>query len=135
MKLSKLKIIEFVPLVAVSIFVTGCDLADKKVLEMMQLPGADFDANLVYGRSLFDTNCATCHGPGGGGTAKGPPLVERIYRPGHHGDVSFYVAVERGVRQHHWRFGDMPAIDGLTTDDVGHIVAYVRDEQGRANIR
>jgi cytochrome c1 len=34
--------------------------------------------------------------------------------------------VRNGVRSHHWGFGDMPPIDGLTDADVTNVVAYVR---------
>ena len=37
-----------------------------------------------------------------------------------------------GVRAHHWKFGNMPAIENLTRSDVTAIVAYVRELQ-RAN--
>jgi hypothetical protein len=46
--------------------------------------------------------------------------------------MSFVLAVKNGVRAHHWRFGDMPPVDGLTQSDVMNIVAYVRELQ-RAN--
>jgi len=32
-----------------------------------------------------------------------------------------------GVRAHHWKFGNMPAIEGLTRADVKAIIAYVRE--------
>ena len=61
-----------------------------------------------------------------------PPLVHKIYEPSHHGDESFQIAVAMGVRSHHWKFGNMPAIENLTRSDVSAIVAYVRELQ-RAN--
>lgn len=84
------------------------------------------------GRMLFDANCATCHGPNASGSDQGPPLVHRIYEPSHHGDMAFLLAARQGVRAHHWRFGNMPAIDGVTEDEVVKITAYVRALQ-RAN--
>ena len=84
------------------------------------------------GRVLFDANCATCHGPNASGSDQGPPLVHRIYEPSHHGDMAFLLAARQGVRAHHWRFGNMPAIDGVSEDDVVQITAYVRALQ-RAN--
>ncbi|MCC1492814.1 cytochrome c [Cognatishimia sp. F0-27] len=84
------------------------------------------------GRILFDTNCAACHGPNASGSDQGPPLVHRIYEPSHHGDMAFLLAARQGVRSHHWRFGNMPAIDGVTEDEVVQITAYVRALQ-RAN--
>lgn len=84
------------------------------------------------GQSLFEGNCAACHGPNASGSENGPPLVHRIYEPSHHGDASFYSAVANGVRAHHWRFGAMPRIEGISEDDVTKIIAYVRELQ-RAN--
>jgi hypothetical protein len=36
------------------------------------------------------------------------------------------------VRAHHWRFGNMPPVDGVNRAEVEKIVAYVRALQ-RAN--
>jgi mono/diheme cytochrome c family protein len=86
------------------------------------------------GEGLFKLNCASCHGVKGVGTDKGPPLVNKIYEPGHHSDMSFYLAVMRGVRAHHWRFGDMPSVEGLREKEVGSIILYVRFLQRLAGI-
>ena len=42
------------------------------------------------------------------------------------GMIAFQMAVANGVRAHHWRFGNMPAVEGVTQSDVDKIVAYVR---------
>ena len=79
------------------------------------------------GRIAFEANCATCHGvnaAGQDGTA--PPLVHRIYEPNHHGDAAFQLAAKSGVRAHHWRFGNMPPVPGVSEQDVDKIIAYVR---------
>lgn len=55
-----------------------------------------------------------------------------IYEPGHHADGAFFLAAARGVRQHHWSFGDMPAVPDVTPQEVAAIIAYVRALQ-RAN--
>jgi mono/diheme cytochrome c family protein len=80
----------------------------------------------VAGENLFSFNCGRCHGADAGGGEGGPPLVHKIYEPSHHADGAFFAAVARGVRQHHWRFGDMPRIEGLSQQDVAAMVAYVR---------
>ena len=49
--------------------------------------------------------------------------------PGHDADAAFLLAVRRGVQQHHWRFGDMPPIEGLSDDDISAITAFVRSVQ------
>ncbi|WP_158971453.1 c-type cytochrome [Chachezhania sediminis] len=87
----------------------------------------------TMGQRGFDAVCAACHGQNATGRMGfGPPLVNRIYEPGHHGDMSFQLAVQNGVRAHHWRFGDMPPQPGMTPAEVKAIVAYVRALQ-RAN--
>lgn len=84
------------------------------------------------GRALFEANCAACHGVNAAGSDQGPPLVHRIYEPSHHGDMAFVLAAKQGVRAHHWRFGNMPAVEGVSDEDVLQITDYVRALQ-RAN--
>ena len=55
-----------------------------------------------------------------------PPLVHKIYEPSHHGDAAFLLAAKQGVRAHHWKFGNMPAVEGVTQAGVLNIIAYVR---------
>ena len=89
--------------------------------------------NALVGKQIFDAKCAACHGPDAAGQdGVAPPLVHRIYEPSHHGDVAFLLAVRNGVRPHHWRFGPMPPVEGLTDGDVAMVVDYVRALQ-RAN--
>ena len=87
------------------------------------------DAPATKGAAIFSDNCAVCHGANASGSENGPPLIHKIYEPNHHGDGSFLLAVRQGVRAHHWPFGNMPAIDGISDDDVAHIVYYVRTLQ------
>lgn len=84
------------------------------------------------GVGVFALHCAACHGGDAGGTATGPTLVDPVYRPAHHADVSFVLAVRQGVAAHHWRFGNMPPVPGLNADEVASIIQYVREVQ-RAN--
>ena len=93
-------------------------------------------ARAQLGRKTYDANCASCHGRNAAGQdGIAPPLVHIIYEPGHHGDESFQRAAARGVRAHHWRFGDMPPVEGLGRRDVAAIVAYVRELQRANGIR
>ena len=108
---------------------------DGAPIVAIELPEA-LSARARLGREAYDANCAVCHGrnaTGQVGTA--PPLVHIIYEPGHHGDESFQRAVARGVRAHHWRFGSMPPVDGLTRREVADIVTYVRELQRANGIR
>lgn len=86
------------------------------------------------GKILFNRNCAVCHGESAAGTEQGPPLVHDIYNPGHHGDESFVRAAKNGVRAHHWPFGDMPPVPGVTEPMVRAIVKYVRALQAENGI-
>ena len=82
--------------------------------------------NQGVGKSLYDEYCSSCHGLKLDGTDKGPPLIHSLYKPSHHGDQSFYRAALQGVGQHHWEFGDMPPVPGMTRRRMGKLVPYVR---------
>jgi len=118
--------------VAALAVLAGCDSGGSGGL---QLPPIGFAADAQTGKVLFAQNCASCHGADARGTAQGPPLLHEFYRPGHHGDAAFYMAVQHGVRQHHWHFGDMPPVPGVTPEQVAHIVAWVRADQRAVGIR
>ena len=91
-------------------------------------------AEVQVGEAKFTANCAGCHGVRAVGTKQGPPLVHKIYEPNHHADMAFQRAAENGVRAHHWEFGNMPKIEGVTAGDVDHIIRYVRWLQREAGI-
>lgn len=78
------------------------------------------------GQLLFESNCAGCHAANLSGTDQGPPLVHPFYKPSHHSDASFLRAGLNGVRAHHWHFGDMPAIIGMTESKMKSIIPYIR---------
>ncbi len=88
----------------------------------------------IPGEAMYTGSCALCHGPNAIGNEKGPPLVNVIYEPNHHGDFSFHRAVELGVAPHHWNFGPMPPVEGLTPDQVDEIISYIRWLQRQAGI-
>ena len=125
------RVVGALPVFFLTLLLGACDASSRNGL----LPAADFVADAGQGERLFRSNCARCHGPAGSGSRQGPPLVDPVYRPGHHADLAFFWAVKDGVRQHHWQFGDMPPIAGLSAEDVANIVAYVRAEQRRQGIR
>ena len=82
--------------------------------------------SLGKGQLIYEKYCSSCHGLRLEGTNQGPPLIHPFYKPSHHGDDSFYRAVLKGVRQHHWKFGDMPAVEGMTPGKVDSLLPYVR---------
>lgn len=89
----------------------------------------ELSAEAQAGKRPFDRYCARCHGENAGGSAAGPPLVHRAYRVAHHADVAFALAVRRGVRAHHWGFGDMPPDPAVTPVEVAQITRYIRELQ------
>lgn len=85
------------------------------------------------GASLYAQTCAACHGADLRGTGIGPSHLSVVYAADHHPDDSFRRAVRDGVPAHHWEFGDMPAVNGLSDEQVDAIIAFVRitqSEQG-----
>ena len=102
---------------------------DGAALVDIQLP-ASLSSNAQIGQNAFSAKCATCHGENAvGQEGIAPPLVHKIYQPSHHADESFQRAVAEGVRGHHWPFGNMPPVEGLTRAEVAMIVTYVRELQ------
>ncbi len=83
-------------------------------------------SHLIKGEELFHVRCSSCHGEKARGTERGPSFINKIYEPNHHGDASFHLAVRNGVRAHHWKFGNMPKIHGVSQEQVDHIIGYVR---------
>lgn len=95
-------------------------------------PAATFEG--TDGAALYAQACSSCHGADLSGTDAGPPFLDVIYRSGHHADASFFLAAKRGVRSHHWSFGDMPPVEGLSDEQIEAIVAFVRGRQAEAGI-
>ena len=89
----------------------------------------ELSAEARVGQQAFETHCALCHGPQATGGPAGPALVDPIYRPAHHSDIAFTLAVRRGVRAHHFRLGDMPPQPSIAETDVRNITRYVRELQ------
>lgn len=118
----------------VALAAAGCSKADAPPPGPSSSGAPAGPGGAASGAALFDTHCGRCHGPGGQGTDHGPPLVHQIYEPSHHPDAAFYRAVAQGVRAHHWRFGDMPRVGGLSNADVTAIIGYVRERQREAGI-
>lgn len=94
---------------------------------------AEFSPQAQMGQRAFEAKCASCHGENAAGqNGVDPPLVHKIYEPNHHSDAAFLNAAQNGVQSHHWNFGNMPPVEGLTQGDVKMIAGYVRELQ-RAN--
>jgi len=108
------------------------DVEDGAPIADVRIP-ATFTDPAIIGKTVFNAKCAACHGENAAGTGGvAPPLVHQFYRPGHHGDEAFLRAAKNGVTAHHWNFGNMPPVEGITPAEVKYVVSYIRELQ-RAN--
>ncbi len=113
-------------ILAVAALTTACsESTDRPETEIQpQDPGL-----VAAGAVLYAASCAECHGTDLRGTDQGPSHLSVVYEPNHHADIAFLLAVRQGARSHHWGFGDMEPVPGLSDEDVQAIVAFVRETQ------
>ena len=83
------------------------------------------------GAEVYQQYCAECHGVDLRGTDKGPSQLSIIYEPNHHGDYAYRVAIRDGTREHHWWFGDMPPVEGISDLEIEKVISFIRAEQQR----
>ena len=109
--------------VLAALVVAACGDAPEVVIEPQ-------DSDLVAsGAEFYAAFCSECHGKDLGGTDKGPSHLSILYEPNLHSDGAFQLAVLRGSPAHHWDFGPMPPVGGLSEDQVDAIIAFVREQQ------
>ncbi|MBD3677303.1 MAG: cytochrome c [Rhodobacteraceae bacterium] len=105
------------------------DLADGAPIVEVR-PPEQLSSDAIIGKRVFEASCAACHGANAAGqNGVAPPLIHRTYEPSHHSDEAFQTAARNGVRAHHWPFGNMPPVEGLTRADVQYIARYIREVQ------
>lgn len=105
------------------------DLESGAPIVEVSLP-AELSDQAQMGKRAYEAKCAECHGKNAAGqNGVAPPLVHKIYEPNHHSDMAFVMAAKNGVPAHHWNFGNMPPVEGLTDGDVKLIARYVRELQ------
>ena len=115
----------FILTITVSLALAACGGADAETSVVVPL-AADADGVTVY-----EARCASCHGADLRGTDKGPSQLSIVYEAGHHGDNSYRSAIRNGAQQHHWGFGNMPAIESITDEQIEAVISYIRGEQQR----
>lgn len=116
------------------ILMSSCSGSKTEPPKNQAVSSAAVLAEYAKGEALYNTYCARCHGLRAAGTDHGPTFISRIYEPNHHGDSAFQLAARNGVRAHHWSFGDMPKVEGVTPQEVDEIIRYVRWLQRQAGI-
>jgi len=108
----------------VSTGMAGHQMGDSGKSVSVKTPNVPF--KFGAGMELFRDKCSACHGKWGGGTDQGPPLMHAFYKPSHHDNSSFYRAIRNGVKAHHWKFGNMPPVAGLTPEDAEKVLPFIR---------
>ncbi len=104
------------------------------IIGLPESPAVPFQYGL--GLQKFRENCSGCHGDWAQGTEEnGPPLIHPYYEPSHHNDDAFHRAVQSGTKAHHWKFGDMPPVEGINRKEAGQIIQFLRWWQRENGIR
>jgi cytochrome c len=116
------------------VLVSACSGSKTEPPSSQTVSSPAVPAEYAKGEAGFNTYCARCHGPKAAGTDHGPTFISRIYEPNHHGDAAFRLAPMNGVRAHHWQFGDMPKVEGITPQELDEIITYIRWLQRQAGI-
>lgn len=98
------------------------------------VPPDGFISDAILGETLYDQHCEDCHGRQGKGTELGPALVHPAYIQQYHPNLSFFLAVRKGVKSAQKRFSDMPAMPQVSAEEAAHIVKYIREKQLEAGI-
>lgn len=112
--------------IVLSVALSACASDDGAAAPTESLAPLAADAD---GATIYQARCASCHGEDLRGTDKGPSQLSIVYEPGHHGDDSYRAAISNGVPQHHWGFGNMPAVEDITDDQTERVITYIRAQQ------
>jgi mono/diheme cytochrome c family protein len=89
----------------------------------------------VVGENLFGRYCGSCHGERGTGDVLGPSFLDTLYLPPRLTQQAVIDAVLNGVRQKHWRFGDMPPLRRVSGNELLAIFGYIQWVQLRGLAR
>ena len=109
--------------ISLSVALAACAGDDTATVPLEPIPaGAD-------GATVYQARCASCHGDDLRGTDKGPSQLSIVYEPNHHGDDAYRSAILNGVVQHHWCFGNMPAVEDITDEQIELVINYIRNQQ------
>jgi putative heme-binding domain-containing protein len=115
-----MRVFALVPLAASLLAQHGQYLSDSKN------PAIGNPEAIAAGTKLFLASCAGCHGPDGGGGARGPNLVRRsLWHP--LGDDAIFQVIRKGVPG-----TDMPPTK-LTDEQTWNLVAFIHALTGPAS--
>jgi len=86
------------------------------------------------GQSAFRRECAGCHGPAGGGTARGPNLIDPAYGPSEMANDLIRGAVLAGVPRRTAGPPGMPGLENIEDRELDSILYYLRAVQRAGGI-
>jgi len=129
---SKLIVTGLVVALAVTLYLV---LREPSGPEKIDVALPEFSAKAAAGQKIFNRICALCHGENASGGPGGPSLIRPTYKPRRHADQAIYLAIKKGVRQHHWNFGNMPPRPEITIQQIPAIIAFIRETQRANGIR
>ena len=81
------------------------------------------------GQLAFQRECAGCHRPSAGRTARGPNLVDPAYGPSEMADDLIRGAIQAGVPQRALGDPGMPGLDHISERELDSILYYLRAVQ------
>ncbi len=121
-------------LVIISFYLSGSNAWADHRQGHVDVKLGELSERAIFGQQIFNNTCAKCHGENGSGTHEGPPLIHQIYNPGHHSNQSIINAITKGVRQHHWPYGNMPAQKTIGFAQAMAVVEFLREVQEQNGI-
>jgi len=110
-----------ISVVVTALLLTGCSSGSSG--DAASRSGAE------TGAALYKQSCGSCHGDDLRGTDRGPSQLSHVYAPDRHPDAAYGSAIEQGATAHHWHFGDMPPVKGISHSEVDAIIDYIRQQQ------
>ena len=103
--------------IAVSCFLFGACAAESTPAETKYDKIAKLTGDAANGKTIFDSNCAGCHGADGKSGSAGPNLVEGALTALTTAQMAQSVVDGKGI---------MPAFTQLSNQEVADVVAYVK---------
>lgn len=111
----------------------GLDGPSDRGSAALIIPNLSFKAH--EGREHFAAACGACHGAYGEGSDNGPVLIHALYGRTLFLDEQIVAAVREGAEARNWPFGDMPAVEGVSDQNLDMMIGFLREVQAANDIQ
>ena len=108
--------------------------ADAPMSSSAHMVIPNLSSQAFSGREHFAANCGSCHGAYGEGSDNGPVLIHMIYGETLFRDEEIVASVREGAPARNWPFGDMPAVPGVTDEQLTLMIGFLREVQAANGI-